>query len=173
MKPTYYKLPWILILISQNPSTFTIPMVDVMTQIEISKPIEQVAAYACNPDHATSWYKNIKAAHWKSPKPLAVGSLIDFEAQFMGKKLAYTYEIKELSDRHLIMSTSQGPFPMTTTYRFESLANGHTRMTLRNHGSPSGFSAFMTPLMAWMMRRANNEDLRQLKAILESIPDRA
>jgi hypothetical protein len=41
-------------------------------------------------------------------------------------------------------------------------------MTLRNRGEPTGFSRLAAPIMARAMRRANHNDLRQLKRILES-----
>src|SRR5688572_25184190 len=96
-------------------------MVDVVTSIDIRKPIALVATFATNPDNATKWYANIKSAEWKTPKPLHVGSLIAFTAHFLGKKLAYTYEILELSGNKFVMRTAEGPFPMETTYEWEKL----------------------------------------------------
>ena len=43
-----------------------------------------------------------------------------------------------------------------------------TRMTLRNTGEPSGFSALAGILMAPMMRTAMRKDLENLKKILEA-----
>jgi hypothetical protein len=142
--------------------------VDVVTEVEIGRPRPQVAGYAADPANATSWYENIKAVDWpEDERPLAVGSKMTFTAEFLGRRLAYTYEVREYElERKLVMSTAQGPFPMETTYTWEDAGEG-TIMTLRNRGEPSGFSKVAGPLMAAAMRRANRKDLERLKAILE------
>jgi uncharacterized membrane protein len=145
--------------------------VDIQTEIEIDRPREQVAAYAADPDNATAWYEKIKSVEWKTELPLAVGSQIAFVARFLGRRLTYTYEIKTLIiGERLVMSTAEGPFPMETTYTWEENRNGGTKMTLRNRGEPTGFPKLAAPIMAIAMRRANQNDLKQLKRILESRP---
>jgi uncharacterized membrane protein len=143
--------------------------VDVETVIEIERPRSEVAAYASDPDNAPRWYKNIKAIDWLSPKPVAVGSRVGFVAQFLGRRLAYTYEVTLIEPaERFVMATLEGPFPMETTYRWEDTASGGTRMTLRNRGEPAGFSRVAAPLMASTIRRANRKDLIRLKRILEA-----
>lgn len=142
--------------------------VDVRTEIEIDRPCGEVAAYASNPDNVAAWYENILAVEWKTAPPLCVGSQIAFVARFLGRHLAYTYEVNALDPgERLVMSTNR-PFRMETTYTWEDTEGGGTRMTLRNRGEPSGFSRVAAPLMASAMRRANRKDLRQLKHILET-----
>ena len=143
--------------------------VDVVCELEIPAPREAVAAYAADPDHTTSWYANIKAVEWQTPRPLAVGTRLAFVASFLGRRLSYTYEIRELvPGERLVMSTAQGPFPMETTYTWEDTPSGGTRMALRNRGEPTGFSKVGAPMMAGAMRRANRKDLARLKAVLEA-----
>jgi hypothetical protein len=123
----------------------------------------------CDPDTATEWYENIESVEWRSPRPLSVGTEVAFVASFLGKRLAYTYEVRELvPDERFVMSTAEGPFPMETTYTFEDAGAGATRMTLRNRGEPSGFAKIGAPMMSRAMRRANGKDLQRLKEILEA-----
>ncbi len=143
--------------------------VDVRTEIEIECPREYVSTYAADPDRAMSWYKNIKSVGWESPRPLALGSQVAFVAHLLGRRLSYTYRVTQfVPGERFVMHTSEGPFPMETTYTWEDTPTGGTRMVLRNRGEPSGFSKVVAPLMAGAMRMANKSDLRRLKAILEA-----
>jgi uncharacterized membrane protein len=142
--------------------------VDVNNAIEIARPVAAVAAYAMEPDNAPVWYKNIKSIEWLTPRPLQVGTRLDFVAEFLGRRLAYTYEVTELvANERLVMRTAQGPFPMETTYKFEALGPDATRMRLRNRGRPAGFASIVAPVMAGAMNAANRKDLAAIKAILE------
>ena len=143
--------------------------VDVLTEVVISRPRDVVAAYAGDPTNAPEWYANIRSVEWRTPPPLDVGSQMDFVAHFLGRRLAYTYEVVELTPgERLVMRTAQGPFPMETTYEWEPIGDAATRMRLRNRGKPSGFSQLAAPFMARAVRRANRKDLARLKEILES-----
>jgi hypothetical protein len=71
-----------------------------------------------------------------------VRSEIGIAAQFLGRCLAYTYSWQDAGD-------------------------GATTMTLRNRGEPAGFAKVTAPTMTGAMRRANRNDLRRLKEILE------
>jgi hypothetical protein len=140
-----------------------------VTEIVIARAAEVVAAYAADPSNAPAWYLNITAVTWETDPPLRPGSRIAFTAAFLGRQLAYTYEVTDfIPAERLVMRTAQGPFPMETTYTWQALDGRSTRMTLRNRGEPAGFSKLTAPFMAPVIRRANRKDLRNLRAILET-----
>ena len=143
--------------------------VDVVTEIVIGRPAGVVAAYAADPSNAPAWYQNIASVTWQTSPPPQAGSRMTFRARFLGRALAYTYEITDLvPGERLVMRTAQGPFPMETTYTWQPAGDGSTRMTLRNRGEPAGFPRLTAPLMARAIRRANRKDLRNLRSILQT-----
>ena len=143
--------------------------VDVLSETTIERPVNIVAGYAADPSNAPEWYVKIESVDWKTPPPAQVGSRVEFVARFLGRRLRYTYEVVDLeAGKRLVMRTAEGPFPMETSYTWAPAASGQTKMTLRNRGDPSGFSKLAAPFIKTAMRRANRNDLRRLKLILES-----
>ena len=146
--------------------------VDVRVDTVIARPVAEVTGYAGDPTHAPEWYVNIREVVWQTPTPVAIGSRMDFVARFLGRRLAYTYEVVELvPDERLVMRTADGPFPMETTYTWEPVGDGVTRMTLRNRGRPSGFAGIAAPVMQRAVRRATTKDLERLRSLLEGGSD--
>ena len=142
--------------------------VDVVTESVIERPPAEVAAYAGDPSNAPDWYANIESVSWLTEPPVTVGSRMEFVAHFLGRRLAYTYEVVDLvPGERLVMRTEQGPFPMETTYTWQPSGSGATRMTLRNRGEPRGFAGVAGPVLSAAMRRANHKDLERLRARLE------
>jgi hypothetical protein len=143
--------------------------VNVLTEIVIGRAAGVVAAYAADPSNVPAWYQNITTVSWETSPPLRAGSRLAFSARFLGRQLAYTYEITDfVPGERLVMRTAQGPFPMETTYTWQPAGDGSTRMTLRNRGEPAGFPRLTAPLMAAAIRHANRKDLRNLRAILQT-----
>jgi len=143
--------------------------VDVLVETVIERPVAEVSAFAGDPSNAPAWYANIRRVDWQTEPPMRIGSRVAFVALFLGRRLQYVYEIVEhVPGERLVMQSGGRPFPMRTTYTWEQVGEGQTRMTLRNSGQPSGFAAVGAKAMARAMRRATTKDLARLKVLLES-----
>jgi uncharacterized membrane protein len=142
--------------------------VDVTNEILIERAPGIVSAYVSDPSNAPTWHDHIKSAMWTSEPIAHVGSRIAIVVELLGRKFEFTYEIVEFTPgEKLMMRSIEGPFPMETVYSFEETRDGHTRMTMRNHGEPAGVSKLMTPMIVTTMRHAGEKDLAKLKDILE------
>jgi len=47
-------------------------------------------------------------------RPVSVGSKVAFTAQSLGRRRAYTYQVRGCFDTRFVMSTGEGAFPMET-----------------------------------------------------------
>jgi Polyketide cyclase / dehydrase and lipid transport len=142
--------------------------IDVVSETAIRRPRDEVSAYACDPDNATKWYRHIVAVDWETPRPLAVGTRLAFVARFLGRRMDYVYEVKEMTPGvRFVMATDDSSFPMETTYEWEDGADGGTTMRLRNRGGPARYTGLLARYMNRAVRRANRKDLARLKKLLE------
>jgi uncharacterized membrane protein len=142
--------------------------VDVVSEIELEASVREVSIYAADPDNAPNWHESVEAVEWLTAPPVDHGSKFRFIAHALGRRLESTYEVVEYKKgRRMVMRTEEGPFPAEITYVWEKLPGDRTRMTMRNRGEPRGFSKLMAPLMRGQMKKANEADLRALKALFE------
>ena len=133
----------------------------VETEATIDAPLEDVAPYAADPRNAPEWYENITSAEWETPPPLQQGSRIALTANWIDKRLDYTYEVIEfVPNERLVMRAVESPFPMETIYTWQPVGDGKTRMTLSNRAPESSEARDA-------MRRATEKDLENLRSILE------
>ena len=142
--------------------------VDVGSEILIERPPGIVSAYVSDPGNAPTWHEHITSAAWVTEQVAHVGSRIRIVVEFIGRKLDFTYDIVEfVPGEKIVMRSVEGPFAMETAYTFEETRDGHTRMTMRNHGELSGPSKLMAPVVTKALRSATEKDLTKLKQILE------
>ncbi len=144
-------------------------IVDVEVHATIDRPRAVVAGYCCDPDNVTAWYANIRTVEWKTAPPVTTGSRFTFRSEFLGRSMAYTYEVVELvAARRFVMRSDGVPFAMETTYTWEDADDGGTFMTVRNRGEPTAYTGLAPAIVASAIRRATSKDLERLKTILES-----
>jgi hypothetical protein len=70
--------------------------VDVLSEATIHRPVDEVSDFASDPSNAPQWYANIKSVEWLTQPPVQAGSQIAFVADFLGRRMAYTYKVTDL-----------------------------------------------------------------------------
>ena len=110
--------------------------VDVEVRAVLPFPREVVAAYAGDPSNAPDWYANIDSVRWQPPPPVTVGSRMDFEARFLGRRLAYTYEVVELVPGERLDESRRAG--RGATRRLPCARRGKIRLPCRTPGMRSG-----------------------------------
>jgi uncharacterized membrane protein len=144
------------------------PKVDVVSEIEIQRPRDEIAAFVLDQDNAPAWIESVESVKWDAWRPLAERSRFTHVSGLLGGRLAYAYEVLELvPGERLVVSTEDGPFAMRTTYTWADAPGGATTMTLHSYGQPESSHRLSVPVIAKALRRANQKDLKRLKDVLE------
>jgi uncharacterized protein YndB with AHSA1/START domain len=140
--------------------------IDVSAEVTIRRPRPEVTAYMTDPSHDPEWIGGIRRAKLLGEGPVGVGSQVEREASFLGRKIEYVNQIVRLDEGVLEMRSVVSPFPMEITYTFEDRDGG---TLVRNHvrGGSRGLFSLASPLMAPMVRRNVKKDLERLRDLLE------
>ena len=141
--------------------------VDVTATATIDRPHEEVAAYLQDPANDTTWIGGLRSARLLTPEPVAVGSQVERNAGFLGRRVGYVNEVTELTGDRLVMRSVRSPFPMRVTYGHRQASDGATEVSVRVEGNAGRFYALVAPLLGLAVRRSITRDLCNLKRVLE------
>ena len=145
-------------------------MIDITVETRIARPVHDVFAYATDPDRLSSWQTNTVSAQRVDDGPYGVGSrLREVHRAPGGKELESVVEVVEYApDRVFALEVREGT-PIHAHITFDP-ADGGTRMRFRAHGSLSGPTRVIEPLVARMLRKQFGQHVATLKHVLESAP---
>ena len=138
--------------------------------VEIDRPVEEVFAYAADPEHFPEWSGIIIEVHKEEPQgPIAQGDRFTTVSKFLGRRFETPFAVtaRESNRLHSHRSTG-GPLPQEYTSTFEETAGGGTRMTQVVEGEPGGFFRLAGPLLERAVKRQFRADLGTLKDFLEA-----
>ena len=113
-------------LLRPQPAVGEAVPVDVLTVVEIDRPRaagRRLRVRSRRGDVVVP--RTSRRSRGRPPRPLAIGSRVAFVARFLGRRLAYTYEVRELvPGERFVMRTAEGPFPMETSYTWSDTPSG-------------------------------------------------
>jgi hypothetical protein len=138
------------------------------TSVRIARAIEEVFAYVSDPLNLPHWNSAVRAV-WKTRgRESEVGSRYTMERELPRGGVQNELEVfaREHATEFGIRTTS-GPTPFTYHYRF-STANGQTLVQLDAGLELDGPAALLGPLAGRAVKRGVDDNLAELKGILEA-----
>jgi uncharacterized membrane protein len=141
--------------------------IDVLAEVHVRRPRQQVAAYMSDPANDPEWIGGLREARLLGDPPLQQGARVARVASFMGRRVEYVNEITTLERGSVLeMRSVKAPFPMHITYTFEDREGG---TLVRNHvRGGGGLFSLGSPLFAPLVRRNVQKDLERMRDVLEA-----
>lgn len=140
--------------------------VDVRPTTIVRRARADVAKFMFDPAHDTEWTGGITASRPAQPGLLALGSTVERDAKFLGRRFTYGYVVTADQPNAMVELKVERPFPMRVGYELEDRPDG-TLVAIHAAGEPGGFFGWATPLMARAVRKNIAADLERLRLSLE------
>jgi uncharacterized protein YndB with AHSA1/START domain len=80
--------------------------------VEINCPVEEVFAYAANPEHFPEWSGIILEVHKEEPDVLAEGERFTSASKFLGRRFESPFEVQPTCPTAAIRTGARGLFRM-------------------------------------------------------------
>ena len=145
-------------------------MIDFTVETQIDRPVGEVFAFAVDPDKLASWQTNTVSARREDEGPYGVGSrLREVHRAPGGKELESIVEVVEFEPGRVFALEVREGTPVHAHMTFDPAGDG-TRMRFRAHGSLTGPTRLIEPLVGRMLRRQFTEQVATLKEVLEGSP---
>ena len=138
------------------------------TSVRIRRPIEDVFAFLSEPLNFPRWNSAVRAVEKTRGRESEVGSTYTMERELPTGRVQNELEIfaREHPTEFGIRTTS-GPTPFSYRYAF-SAANGQTAVQLDAVLELDGAAALLGPLMGRAAKHGVDDNLAELKRILET-----
>ena len=133
-------------------------------QETIHSPIEIVWGHMTDPVKMAQWMGSVEAMRTADGAPLAAGSKLIFSAR--GKERSSTVDRFE-PRRAMTLVSTQGPVTAEYEYRIVNDGDESTTVALQANCTARGVFRLFLPLLKPMIRKADGNQLAQLKRLVE------
>ena len=136
--------------------------------VTIERPIDEVFAYAGDPNNDPQWSTAFVEARMTSDGPLAKGSTLTEQMRFLGKRIDIDCEVTEYEpEQRVALNLVAGANTGVHVRTFETV-DGGTQVTMMTEGDAGGLFKIADPVLNKVGTRQLSADLQALKAILEA-----
>lgn len=133
----------------------------------IDKPIQDVFAFAANPNNMPKWNSAVASLEQLTPGTVGVGSKFKSKAELMGRSIEGEMQVIAYEpDTKCGFQVHAGPMQVNLTLSFKTVGTG-TKISLNAQGNPAGFFKLAEGVMAGRIKSMMEENLARLKSQLE------
>jgi uncharacterized protein YndB with AHSA1/START domain len=138
------------------------------TSVVINRPIEEVFAYATNPENDKLWQSGVVESGLVGEGPLGVGVQTREVRKFLGRRLEGTAEITEYEPNvKIAIRSTSGPVQYEVWLTFETVDAG-TKLTMVGEADTGGFFKLAEGLVMRQFQKEMQGAFAVLKDILEA-----
>ena len=134
----------------------------------INRSVEDVFAFASNPENIPQWSSSGSEVKITSAGPIGVGTTYRSVVTFLGRQIEGEVEFTEYEpNRSFAEQSKSGPFPVENRTTCERV-DGGTRVNFTTVAEPGGFFKLAEPLLVGMIKRQFEADFANVKDLLEA-----
>jgi carbon monoxide dehydrogenase subunit G len=140
-----------------------------MTQsVTVNRPVAEVWDFISNFENTTRWSRGVLEARQTSHGPLGVGSTLQTVVKAFGRRRTADYLVTEYQPNHAFaFKVTSGPMSSRARYSLEPAGAG-TRLTASGEAEAAGLYKLLAPILVHIVKRHSEDDLANLKRILEA-----
>jgi carbon monoxide dehydrogenase subunit G len=143
-------------------------MATITQSVTVNRPVAEVWAFIGNFENTTRWSRGVLEARQTSNGPLGVGSTLQTVVKAFGRHRTADYLVTEYEpDRGFAFTVTSGPMTSRARYSVESAGAG-TRLTASGELGASGLYKLLAPILVRTLKRHSQDDLANVKRILEA-----
>ena len=148
-------------------------MIKLAQSVTVNRPVAEVWTFISNFENTTRWSRGVLEARQTSEGPMGVGSTLQTVVRAFGRRRTASYLVTEYEpNTAFAFEVTSGV--MTSKARFSvepGEAEAGTRLTASGEVDAVGPYKLLAPILVRTLKRHSEDDLANLKRILEaSIP---
>jgi carbon monoxide dehydrogenase subunit G len=142
-------------------------MATITQSVTVDRPVEEVWAFIGRFENTTRWSRGVLEARRTSDGPLGVGSTLQTVVKAFGRRRTADYLVTEYEPNHAFaFEVTSGPMTSRARYSVEPVGAA-TRLTASGEAEATGLSRLLTPVIIPILKRHSQDDLVNVKRILE------
>jgi carbon monoxide dehydrogenase subunit G len=146
-------------------------MTTITQSVTVNRPVEEVWAFIGNFENTTRWSRGVLEARQISDGPIGAGSTLQTVVKAFGRRRTAEYLVTEYEPDHAFaFEVTSGPMTSRARYSVEPAGAG-TRLTASGEAEVTGLYKPLAPILVRILEKHSQDDLANVKRILEaSVP---